>query len=105
MNKKQSFCLMYIGFLIYSLSGIFSKIASFKEFFSFDYIICFFGIIIVLGIYALLWQQVLKNIPLSVAMANKPFVLILSIIWSILIFHENLKLKTLIRMKVIIIII
>lgn len=60
---------------------------------SVGYILCFAGIILILGVYALLWQQVLKKIPLSIAMANKPIVLVLGILWAVLIFDEKITWK------------
>lgn len=84
---------MYLSFFIYSLSSIFSKLASREPFLSLPYILCFGGIIFILGLYAVLWQQVLKKIPLSVAMANKPVALVLNLLWAFLFFKELLSLK------------
>lgn len=90
MNKNNSYFLMYFSFIIYSFSGIFLKIASFYSFLSLKYCF-FFGLaVFVLGLYAILWQQVLKKIDLSVAMAHKPFVLVLGIVLACLLFKEQL---------------
>lgn len=94
---------MYVAFFIYSLSGIFSKFASNQVFLSFQYNLYFVGIIVILGIYAILWQQVLKKIPLSVAMANKPVVLIFTTIWAVLFFHEKINVKFFLGITLIII--
>ena len=80
---------MYIAFFIYSLSGVFSKIASGYNMISWQYILCFGMVIFILGIYAVMWQQVLKKIQLSVAMANRPVTMIFSTIWAVLFFHET----------------
>ena len=88
--------MMYISFFIYSLSSIFSKIASKQDFLSMKYILCFAVIILILEIYAVLWQQILKKIELSVAMANKPIVLVLTLIWAKLFFNEEISIKVLI---------
>ena len=84
---------MYVSFFIYSFSGILSKLASRQDFLSPLYILCFCGIIAVLAGYAVIWQQILKTIPLSIAMANKPVVLVFSILWAILIFKETVSSK------------
>ncbi|MDD7451840.1 MAG: EamA family transporter [Treponema sp.] len=89
---------MYISFFIYSFSGIFSKIASTQEFLSLKYIFCFGAIIMILGIYAVLWQQILKKIELSVAMSNKPLVLILGTVWAVLFFNEEISTKFVVGM-------
>ena len=61
--------LKYLGlfgvFLIYSLSGLFSKSASRCEFLSLSYLAFLSGCVFVLGIYAVLWQQVIKRMPVS----------------------------------------
>ena len=50
------------------------------------------GEIVCLVLYAILWQQVLKHFDLTVAMANKGSVVIISMLWSVLIFHEKITL-------------
>ena len=92
---------MYLSFFIYSLSSIFSKLAAGQVFLSVRYVLCFCGIIAVLGVYAILWQQVLKHIPLSVAMANKPIALVLSLVWAFLLFGESFTAKTVIGIAII----
>ena len=42
-------------------------------------------------IYAVLWQQVLKKIPLSVASANKAVTIIWGIIFGKIVFDEKIK--------------
>ena len=53
--------------------------------------IFFYGLdVLILGIYALIWQQVIKKFELSVAYANKAVTLIWALVWGILIFHEKI---------------
>ena len=80
---------MYVAFLIYSFSSILTKVASTQAFLSWQYILCFAGVIFILGIYAILWQQVLKAVPLSFAMANKPVALVFGLLWAFLIFKDE----------------
>ena len=93
-KQNKYYILLFIGFLVYSISGILSKLASNEQLFSFKYCLLYFGIILVLGIYALIWQQVLKYFDLSTAMSFKPIVLILNCLWAILIFDEKLDIRT-----------
>ena len=46
--------------------------------------------VLLLGVYALLWQQVIKRFELSVAYANKAITLLWALVWGILIFHEEI---------------
>ena len=86
---------MYAAFFIYSLASIFSKLAARQVFLSLPYLLCLCAIIMVMGIYAVLWQQVLKVIPVSVAMANKPVVLVFSLLWAVILFKEHISQKML----------
>lgn len=88
--KLNSLFLMYVAFLIYSLSGIVLKIASFSPLLSISFLGYFCVAVLIMGLYAILWQQILKITDLSVAMANKPFVLILGILWANILFDEKI---------------
>ena len=58
---------------------------------SFKFIL-FYGLeVVILGIYAILWQQVIKKYDLSVAYANKAVTLLWALLWSVLLFNEKLK--------------
>lgn len=77
-------------FFIYSISSVVSKTASGKELLSFEFLL-FYGLdVMILGIYALLWQQVIKKFELSIAYANKAVTLLWALIWGIVIFREQI---------------
>ena len=73
--KKQlkwgNILMLQAVFLVYSISSVVSKLASGRELFSVEFLLLYGLDILVLGIYALLWQQVIKKFELSVAYANK----------------------------------
>ena len=88
--KWKDILMLQAVFMIYSISSVVSKFASGKEVFSFEFIL-FYGLdVIVLGIYALLWQQVIKKFELSIAYANKAITLLWALVWGIVIFHEQI---------------
>lgn len=90
-NGLGGFLLLQISFLIYSCSSVVAKFASKNEVMSFRFIL-FYGLeVMILGIYALLWQQVIKRFELSVAYANKAVTLLWALLWSVILFHETLK--------------
>mgnify|MGYP005754685403 FL=1 len=76
--------------MIYSVSGICSKMAGQYPFLSLEF--CFFyGIIILLlGFYAIGWQQIIKRLPLSIAFANKAVTVVWGTVWGVLFFEETL---------------
>ncbi len=87
----KGFLLLQVSFLIYSCSSVVAKFASGNEVLSFKFIL-FYGLeVVILGIYALLWQQVIKKYDLSIAYANKAVTLIWALLWSAILFKEHLK--------------
>lgn len=47
--------------------------------------------VLCLGIYAIFWQQIIKRYELSVVYANRAFSVFWSFLWSLLLFHENVR--------------
>ena len=92
IDKKRSsnYGLLLFSIVIYSCCSLCSKFASGYPFLSFDFLI-FYGLsIFILGVYAVLWQLVLKKYELTVAYANKPISMLLSMVWGGLLFHETI---------------
>ena len=83
------FVVLHALLLVYSLSGIFSKLASSQSFLSFEFVALYGCMLAVLFVYAIAWQQIIKRLPLSVAFANKAVTVVWGIVWGILIFHEQ----------------
>lgn len=101
-NNYKFFTLMHIGFLFYSFYTVIGKIASQNNFLSLKFIFFYFILIFILFIYAVIWQQVLKNIPLSYATANKAITIVWGMLWSYIFFHEEISIKKIIGAIVII---
>ena len=95
-NNFPSFLLMHAGFLIYSFYTVIGKIAAKYDFLSLHFCIFYCILIFILFVYAILWQQVLKVIPLSFATANKAATIVWGMLWSFLFFQENISLKKII---------
>lgn len=88
---------------IYTLSGVAAKFASGNDFLSMKFIL-FYGVeIAVLGIYAILWQQIIKKFDLSIAYANRAMALLWSMIWAVVFFHENITIKNIIGVLIVIV--
>jgi drug/metabolite transporter (DMT)-like permease len=82
--------------MIYTLSGVAAKFASGYEFLSLKFILAYAVEIAILGVYAILWQQIIKKFDLSIAYANRSVALLWSMVWAALIFGEHITLKNLI---------
>ena len=106
MNKKQlvkNIIILQAIIALYSLSTVMSKFAAEEEFLSFKFIL-FYGIeIAILGVYAILWQQIIKKFDISVASANKAMAVLWSMLWAILFFHDNITINNVIGIVIIII--
>lgn len=102
MLKVRNYIFLIITFFIYSLSLLFSKIASMQadtiNFFMY-YIISIF----VMGVYAIFWQLILKKIPLSIAFPTKAVTIVFSLFLGYFIFSEAITLKKIISIIIIMI--
>lgn len=102
-SNSKYYLLLHIIILIYSVSGIFSKIAGSKPFMSISFFV-FYGIMLcALVAYALGWQKVIKYLPLTTAYANKAITVVWGIIFGIVFFQETIGIKDIIGAAVIII--
>ena len=86
----NNYVQLNILLLVYSFSSVLSKIAANSNFLSAKYIICYCGIIFLLGIYAIVWQQIIKRMPLTNAYACKSVTIIWGLIWGIIFFSERI---------------
>lgn len=87
-SKVKTLLLLHIMLMIYSMSGICSKLAAGEKFLSIKFCVYYGLIIFLLGFYAIGWQQIIKRLPLTTAFANKAVTVIWGIIWGLLFFSE-----------------
>ena len=88
--KLADLLLLEISVIVYSLSTVAANMASRHEFLSAGYIL-FFGLdFVILAVYAILWQQIIKRFQLSVAYANKALTLLWSMLWNYIIFSQGI---------------
>ncbi|MCF0147283.1 MAG: EamA family transporter [Clostridium sp.] len=104
---KNRYMQLHIAILIYTLSSVFSKLASdslgMNGLFDFKTILMLGGLVFILGLYAIVWQQVIKNIDLSVAYSNKGISIMWTLMWSVILFNEKLQFKNILGAVIIII--
>lgn len=100
-EKVKSFVLLHCILLVYSVSSILSKLASKQEFLSFKFIALYGAVLFILVFYALMWQQVLKRLPLVTAYANKSVTVIWGLIWGVLFFHEAISITKILGILII----
>ena len=89
MTKSYKTYLALIGVnLVYACTSIFTKMASQQEMLSLPYLLWIAGAVGVMGVYAILWQQVISRMPLSTAYMFKGTSLIFVLLISALLFGE-----------------
>lgn len=110
-NKKKLkfkyYIQLHLAILIYTFSSVFSKITanSINEngLYSMSNIIFLALTFLSLAIYAVVWQQIIKKVDLTVAYVNKGVTIIWSLVWSAILFKETLNINSLIGASVVII--
>ena len=103
MNRKIQSCqiLVCVNF-IYACTFICTKMASQQKMMSWPYLLWIAGAIGVMGVYAVLWQQVIKRMALSTAYMFKGTSLIFVLLMSTLLFGETITINNLIGSALII---
>ena len=101
-SKLKVLFLLHLMLMIYSLSGICSKKAAEVPFLSLKFCLDYGIVILLLGFYAIGWQQIIKRLPLTTAFANKAVTVVWGIIWGAVFFHEKITLGKLLGAAIVI---
>lgn len=88
--------------LIYACTGICTKMASQNEMFSWPYLLWMAGAVGVIGVYAILWQQIITRIPISTAYMFKGTGMIFGLLFAHLLFSEQITVYNIIGAAIII---
>lgn len=107
MKKDKAFIiniiLLQVVVIIYTLTSIVGRKAAGSELLSLEFIL-FYGLdIVILGIYAICWQQMIKKFDLSVAYANRAMAILWTAVWARFIFRDTIGIKQLIGILVVMI--
>ena len=89
-GKIKNFLFLHSILLVYSLSSVFSKLASEQTFLSGKFIVLYGVVLLLFMFYAVMWQQVLKRMNLITAYANKAVTVVWGLIWGALLFQESI---------------
>lgn len=104
MGKGKGLFIGLIGVnFVYACTSIFTKMASRQEMLSLSYLLWIAGAVGVMGVYALMWQQVIKRMPLSTAYMFKGTSLVFILLISALLFGESITVNNIIGSAIIIV--
>lgn len=98
MKKKinwKEILLLQISVVIFTFAGVFGKMASKqlnigKRVFSIEFLTLCFLEIVILVVYGVIWQQIMKRFDLSIAYANKAAAIFWSMLWAVFFFKETI---------------
>ena len=97
----KSVVLIQLSVVLYTLSGVAGKYASAHTFLSLPFILLYGLEICILGVYAIVWQQIIKRYDLSIAYANRSLSLLWSMLWAVLLFREQVSLQNIIGVLIV----
>jgi len=89
----KPFILLHAAVFILSLGTVCIKFAASKEVGSLSFFALYGGMLAALAIYAVIWQQVLKNISLTTAFINKSVALFWGLFWGATLFNEEISIN------------
>lgn len=89
-SSVMTLIALHLALVLSSLSSVCSKMAAGQKFLSVRFLVYFGLVLVIMFLYAIVWQQILKRMPLTVAYANKPVTMVWGMIWGALIFKERI---------------
>lgn len=101
-NRGKILFLLSLSLIIQSLSSVFIKYAGKFETLSKEFIFFYVLAVGCLGVFAIMWQLLLELIPLTTAYLRKGILYILILIWSVILFKEQVTLNNIIGSIIII---
>ena len=103
LDKLKNVLMLQGVIVLYSVSSVMSKEASgsggdilrFLFFFGMEFVM--------LGVYAILWQQMIKRFELSVAYANRSMAVVWSMVWAVVFFHDTITIQNILGVLLVVI--
>ena len=80
--------VLHVMLAIWSCTDVLSKYAAGEDFFSTGFFVMWAGVLVLMGVYALGWQQVIRHMPLATAFANKAITIVWGLFWGVALFGE-----------------
>lgn len=99
---KNIVCLQCVV-VIYTISSLMSKKASASGGDVVRFLFWFGLEFVLLGIYAILWQQMIKRFELSTAYANRSMAVVWSMLWAVVFFHDTVTVKNIVGVCLVVI--
>ena len=101
-SKRNVYMLAILAIVFESLSSSVLKFSKDYAFLSPMYLFWFAVAVGIMGLYAIAWQLLLERVPLTTAYLRKGLTYVLIFVWARLFFHEEISVKQMIGMAIII---
>lgn len=101
-HSFKTYLILLLVNLLFSTVSIAVKYASMQQMFSMSYFICLGAVIAMLGTYAILWQQILKRVEITLAYMFKATGIIYVLLYSVFLFNESITIWNVIGATIII---
>ncbi len=88
VEKVKHYTALYAVLLLYSISSVLGKYASHHPALSPLFMLLYGLSLVCMGVYAIVWQQIIKHFPLTVAYANRAAIVVFGMVWGFLLFGE-----------------
>ncbi|EJR55968.1 hypothetical protein IIM_01060 [Bacillus cereus VD107] len=99
----KNYVFLHVAFLIYSIIMVYMKWAAKFPLASISFFIAYFGLVVLLFGYAILWQQVIKHFEISKAYSHRGIIILWSMLWSVFLFGDTIQWNHLLGAAIIIV--
>lgn len=102
-TKRNIYLFALLAIFVESFASVLMKTGGKFPLVSWQFLFCYGGAIAIMGIYSIMWQLLLEQLPLSTAYLRKGISYILVFMWASLFFGEAITLYQIIGGTVIIV--
>ncbi|MCL2222458.1 MAG: EamA family transporter [Oscillospiraceae bacterium] len=101
-SKIKTYAVIYLCYLLYSITMVVAKFAGEHPIYSMQALGLYALAFTLFGCFAIIWQQVLKRLPLTVAHANRAVTILYGMIFGAVLFSETISLNMIIGALIIV---
>ena len=101
-HSFKTYLILLLVNLLFSTVSIAVKYASMQEMLSVSYLFCIGIVIAMLCAYAILWQQILKKVEITLAYMFKATGIIYVLLYSVFLFNESITVWNIIGASIIV---
>lgn len=90
LKNKKIIIILVLALVLQSFASVFTKLAGKFPTLSWQFLLFYCCSLGIVALFSILWQIILEKLPLTTAYMRKGVTYILILLWSVLIFGENI---------------